>query len=106
VVASAVSGHILLSKSDVRAAPFDHAKLMTVGGEWYLIGSSNWDVRSLQLSFEFDLECLDRNLVAAIDALIDRKIASGAKLDRRELQSAPWWRQIRDAAVRLMLPYL
>lgn len=31
-------------------APFDHAKLMTIDGLWGLIGSANWDERSLRLT--------------------------------------------------------
>ena len=42
--------------------PFDHTKLMVVDGAWVLLGSSNWDPRSLRLNFEFDLECYDRGL--------------------------------------------
>jgi cardiolipin synthase len=87
-------------------APFDHAKLMTVDGEWCLIGSSNWDIRSLRLNFEFDLECFDRALVAEIDAIIDSRIARSHKLDPVALQSASKWVRTRDAAVRLLLPYL
>ena len=86
--------------------PFDHAKLMTVDGEWCLIGSSNWDTRSFRLNFEFDLECYDRALTADIDARIDEKIAQSETLDREKLMGAPRWMQLRDAAVRLMLPYL
>lgn len=86
--------------------PFDHAKLMTIDGEWCLVGSSNWDARSLRLNFEFDLECYGVALTAEVDAFIDRKIAQSRRLDRRELAAAPQWRRIRDASVRLLLPYL
>ena len=86
--------------------PFDHAKLMTVDGEWCLFGSSNWDTRSLRLNFEFNLECYDSALTADIDALIDRKIGRSRRLDRDELASKPKWMRLRDAAVRLLLPYL
>lgn len=86
--------------------PFDHAKLMTIDEEWCLVGSSNWDTRSLRLNFEFDVECYDRALIASVDALIDRKIARSAKLRRDDLMAAPKWTQLRDAAVRLLLPYL
>ena len=88
------------------ARPFDHAKLMTVDGQWCLIGSSNWDVRSLRLNFEFDLECYDRDLTAKINAIIDKKIARSRRLDQSELASRPRWTRLRDAAVRLFLPYL
>jgi cardiolipin synthase len=86
--------------------PFDHSKLMTVDGEWCLVGSSNWDARSLRLNFEFDIECYDSALTAAIDALIDRKIARARRLSVAMLASAPRWARLRDAAARLLLPYL
>ena len=87
-------------------APFNHAKLMTVDEQWCLIGSSNWDTRSFRLNFEFDVECYDRALTAEIDALIEEKIAQCRKVDRAALAAAPRWMQLRDAACRLLLPYL
>lgn len=87
-------------------SPFNHAKLMTVDGQWCLIGSSNWDTRSLRLNFEFDLECYDPILTAEIDALIEQKLAQSHKLDRNWLAKQPHWSQLRDAATRLLLPYL
>ncbi len=86
--------------------PFDHAKLMTVDGEWCLAGSSNWDARSLRLNFEFDLECYDSGLAARLDEVIDARIARSRRLTRADLMEAPRWMRLRDAAVRLMLPYL
>ena len=35
------------------APPFDHSKLMVVDGCWSLVGSANWDARSLRLNFEY-----------------------------------------------------
>jgi cardiolipin synthase A/B len=87
-------------------APFNHAKLMTVDEQWCLIGSSNWDTRSFRLNFEFDLECYDRGLTAELDALIETKIAQSRKVDLDRLAAAPRWMQLRDAAFRLLLPYL
>ena len=87
-------------------APFDHAKLATVDGEWCLIGSSNWDTRSLRLNFELDVEFYDRALTAQIDARIDKRIALSHRVSRADLLRAPRWRKIRDAAIRLMSPYL
>ena len=86
--------------------PFDHSKLMTVDGEWSLIGSSNWDARSFRLNFEFDLECYDRDLTACLDAFIDARIAGARKLSYAELASRPVLIQLRNAAARLLMPYL
>jgi cardiolipin synthase len=87
-------------------APFDHSKLCTVDGEWSLIGSSNWDARSFRLNFEFDLECADRDLTARIDAVIDAKVASGTPLTPNMLAAEPVWLRLRNAAARLLMPYL
>src|SRR6185369_5438469 len=86
--------------------PFDHSKLMTMDGEWSLIGSSNWDARSFRLNFEYDLECYDANLTAALDAIIDTKIASAQPLDCTRLAAKPVPYRLRDAAARLLMPYL
>ncbi|HEY4276550.1 MAG TPA: phospholipase D-like domain-containing protein [Rhizomicrobium sp.] len=86
--------------------PFDHTKLLTVDGEWALIGSSNWDARSFRLNFEYDVECYDRELTAALDAIIDGKIARAQKLDFAELLRRPILVRLRDAAARLLMPYL
>jgi cardiolipin synthase A/B len=88
------------------APPFDHSKIMTVDGQYCLFGSSNWDTRSLRLNFEFDVECYDTDLTAQFDAIIDGKIARSRRLGRDELLTAPIWVRLRDAVVRLLLPYL
>jgi cardiolipin synthase len=86
--------------------PFDHSKLCTLDGAWCLIGSSNWDARSFRLNFEFDLECYDPALVNVLDDIIDAKIARGTRLEIRALIARPVWIRLRDAAARLMMPYL
>jgi cardiolipin synthase len=86
--------------------PFDHSKLCTMDDGWCLIGSSNWDARSFRLNFEFDLECYDPALAGQLDAIIDAKIARGSPLSVSTLIARPVWIRLRDAAARLMMPYL
>ena len=88
------------------ALPLHHSKLVTVDGEWCVIGSSNWDTRSLRLNFEFDLECCDADFTGQIDALIDAKIARGYTVTAEDLLARPVWLRLRDAAARLLMPYL
>ena len=75
-------------------------------GQWCLIGSSNWDARSFRLNFEFDLECCDHDFAARLDAIIDAKIASGRRLTPEALLARPVPIRLRDAAARLLMPYL
>jgi cardiolipin synthase len=87
-------------------APFDHTKLMTVDGIWSLIGSANWDARSLRLNFEYNIECFDDTLGARLEALVDEKIARGRRLTLEELERLPFGERLRNGLARLLSPYL
>jgi len=87
-------------------APFDHGKLLVIDGAWSLIGSTNWDPRSLRLNFEFNVEAYDAVLATELEAIVDERIArarplSAAELDRRSLPA-----RLRDGVARLLTPYL
>jgi len=88
------------------SAPFDHSKLFVVDGAWSLIGSTNWDARSLRLNFEYNLECYDRELAARLDAIIDAKIAAARPEDRARLEGRALPARLRDGLTRLLSPYL
>ncbi|MBP5857668.1 PLDc N-terminal domain-containing protein [Marivibrio halodurans] len=90
----------------LRPAPFDHTKLMTVDGAWSLIGSGNWDMRSLRLNFEYVAEWYDTNFAARIDALIDRRVAVARPLSLGELRTRPILTKLRDGAAHLVQPYM
>jgi cardiolipin synthase len=79
---------------------------MTMDGQWCVIGSSNWDTRSLRLNFEFDLECYDPALTRTLEELIDGRIAQGKPWAPDMLVAQPVWLRLRDAAARLLMPYL
>ena len=84
--------------------PFEHSKLMTVDGIWCLIGSSNWDMRSFRLNFELNMEVYDPALAAELDQFMIR--AQRRRLSARRLVKRAFAWRLRDAAARLMLPYL
>ncbi|MDQ3364691.1 MAG: cardiolipin synthase [Myxococcota bacterium] len=86
--------------------PFDHSKIMVVDGAWTLLGSANWDPRSLRLNFELGVECYDRDLAAKIDGFVDERIATAARLDAALLASVRWPTRLRDSTARLFSPYL
>ena len=86
--------------------PFDHSKILVVDGSWSLIGSANWDPRSLRLNFEYDVECYSETLAARLEALLDAKIASGRRITRADLDSRSLPIKLRDGVARLAQPYL
>lgn len=86
--------------------PFDHSKLMVVDGLWTLIGSANWDPRSLMLNFELNVEVYSRAFAQRIDALLDRKQATARAVSLDDLVARPPWMRLRDGLARLASPYL
>jgi cardiolipin synthase A/B len=86
--------------------PFDHTKLMVVDGIWSLIGSSNWDTRSLRLNFEYNVECYDEELAGRLDRLAGDKIAEARPLTLAETQGWSFTARLRNGLARLLSPYL
>lgn len=86
--------------------PFDHSKLMVVDRMWSLIGSSNWDPRSLRLNFEFNVECYDPELAHHLATLTDEKIAVAREVTLEDVNSRSFPVQLRDGLSRLLTPYL
>lgn len=86
--------------------PFDHAKLMLVDQEWALIGSTNWDPRSLRLNFEGNVELYSAELAARLQQLIHLRRSTARELKLEEVNARPLWQRLRDGVVRLASPYL
>ena len=84
--------------------PFDHSKLMIVDDTWCLFGSPNWDRRSLRLNFELAIEAYDPALAVQLSAIVDK--SSVTPLTLKELEARSSLAKCRDAATRLMMPYL
>lgn len=84
--------------------PFHHSKVVVVDDEWCLIGSCNWDIRSFRLNFELCMEIYDRALAARLTLLM--KAVRAAELTQDELDRRSLPIRLRDAAARLLLPYL
>ncbi len=86
--------------------PFDHTKLFVVDGIWSLIGSTNWDARSLRLNFEYNVECFDRVLAARLESLAESRIVGAHRVDLESLRARSLTVQLRDGVARLLSPYL
>ena len=84
--------------------PFHHTKLMVVDGQWCLFGSCNWDIRSFRLNFELCMEVYDPELARTMTAIMER--SKGRALLQSDLDARSLPVRLRDAGVRLLLPYL
>jgi cardiolipin synthase len=86
--------------------PFDHSKLMIVDGHWVLLGSANWDARSLRLNFELNVECYGRELAQDLAAVIKKKLHGAREVKLAEVDARTIPGKLRDAAARLFAPFL
>lgn len=86
--------------------PFDHSKLMIVDACWVLLGSANWDARSLRLNFEYNMECYDARLAGQLGDLVEARRRQARAITLQEVDSRPLPGRLRDGLARLMTPYL
>ena len=86
--------------------PFDHTKLFVVDRSWALVGTSNWDPRSLRLNFELNVECFDEQFAGWVDDAVAARIAEGRSLTLAEVDARTLPTRIRDGVARLASPYL
>lgn len=86
--------------------PFDHAKLFLVDEVWSLLGSTNWDPRSLRLNFEFDLECYDTALAGSLNALFEERVRRSRPLSLADINARSLPIKLRDGVARLFSAYL
>jgi cardiolipin synthase len=86
--------------------PFDHSKLMVVDGHWVLLGSANWDARSLRLNFELNVECYSRELAQNLEAVIARKLHVAQEVKIADVDGRTIPGKLRDSAARLFSPFL
>lgn len=87
-------------------APFDHTKLFIVDDIWALVGSSNWDARSLRLNFEFNLECYNRDCAQSLARLVDQRIHNAKRITLQDVDGRSFVARVRDGLARLLSPYL
>lgn len=84
--------------------PFNHSKLMVVDDEWSFVGSANIDMRSLRLNFEINLEIYDAGVAKELSCFMETHRRN--RLTHHDLDSKPLVIQMRNSAIRLLLPYL
>jgi cardiolipin synthase len=86
--------------------PFDHSKLMVVDDHWVLLGSANWDTRSLRLNFELNVEAYDHDFALVMKRIIGQKLEGAHEVTLAEVDERTVPARLRDAIARLFSPFL
>lgn len=88
------------------APPFDHSKILVVDDAWCMVGSGNWDARSLRLNFEFNVEAYDPAFAGVLNRILDEKRDGAAETSLAEVDARALPIRLRDGIARLFTPYL
>ena len=86
--------------------PFDHSKLMVVDGAWTLLGSANWDARSLRLNFELNVECYSVEFGARMEGLVLARLNGAKQVTLSDINARSLPVKLRDGVARLFAPFL
>jgi len=86
--------------------PFDHSKLMVVDGAWTLLGSANWDARSLRLNFELNVECYSVEFGAHMEGLVQARLNAARPVTLSDVNARSLPVKVRDGVARLFAPFL
>ncbi len=86
--------------------PFDHSKLMIVDEAWTLLGSANWDPRSLRLNFELNVECYHLPLAQRLAADLKQRLTRSRRITLEDVEGRGLPLRLLDGVARLLTPYL
>lgn len=79
-----------------------HAKLMTIDGEWSVLGSANFDHRSFALNDEVNMAVLDRGMASTLDQDFEEDLKHSRRLTLQRLKQ----RTALGGALQAVAPFI
>lgn len=89
-----------------RPLPFIHAKAMTVDDRMAVVGSSNWDYRSLYSNYETSLAVYDAPFVTHLKLLMIEDLHKSREVKLLDFQNRPVIQRYLENACGLLAPLL
>jgi cardiolipin synthase A/B len=83
-----------------------HAKTLSVDGQWALVGSANCDARSMFLNFEVGVALFDSSLVEQLDHAFNQDLRDSQRIDRSTWRQRPMIEHLKESWCRLFSPVL
>ncbi len=85
---------------------FNHSKVLSIDGEFCIIGSANMDNRSLDHHFEVTSVIYDKGIAAQIDERFEQDLDRCRKVDKTEWGCRPRRWKFYESVARLVSPLL
>jgi cardiolipin synthase len=85
---------------------FFHAKTCTVDGQWSLVGTPNFDMRSLLLNFEVAVAMYDDQLACELEKQFESDIRRATRVDPKQWANRSVWNVFGERLCWLFAPVL
>jgi len=83
-----------------------HSKTLSIDGNWSLVGTPNFDSRSLMLNFELAVVMYDARIAEQLEHQFDADVARSAKIDAEQWFARPVRHRLAENTCRLFAPVL
>ena len=83
-----------------------HSKTLTIDGCWSLVGTPNFDARSLYLNFEVGAVLYDRSLAEQLEHQFHEDLAHSRQIDAATWFERPVWDRLQENFCRMFSPVL
>jgi cardiolipin synthase len=70
-----------------------------------MVWSANWDVRSLRLNFEFNVECCGTGLAESLQDLARKRIRRARPISLEGVDGRALATKLRERLARLLMPF-
>jgi cardiolipin synthase len=83
---------------------FLHQKVVLVDDRVAVVGTANFDNRSMRLNFEISAVVADAGFAGQVEAMFERDFARSRAMDAGEYRARPFWFRLAARIARLMAP--
>ncbi|MEO7166115.1 MAG: cardiolipin synthase, partial [Chthoniobacterales bacterium] len=88
-------------------AGINHAKVALVDEDWLMVGSANFDVRSMRLNFELNALVRDRERAAELGRMLEKDFAHGShQIVEEKFLARPRTQRLKESLLRPLAPLL
>ncbi len=84
----------------------NHGKVMAIDGEWLMVGSANFDHRSMRLNFELNVLAKDPVRTAELENVILAYFEDSNEVDETQIRNKTFSERMTEAALRPFAPLL
>ncbi len=88
------------------AKGMNHGKVMAIDGEWLMVGSANFDNRSMRLNFELNVLAKNPARTAELEEVLSGYFADSDEVDLAQVKARPFQQRMIEAALRPLSPLM